>query len=520
MISPESKWKEDGKRRQGSLRLLACLAFFLLVVMACTQPILAQEEVVEKEAGVLHTYSLEEIVIAALKQNALLRQAELQEGQAYARLLAEKGATELQGFATPILGVGSLERLEWAERAIDKPIRDDAADESAWEGGLRVGFRKPLPTGGLFSLGLDWGVVGGLDNTPRLGAEPYWADLHSEMTFRQPLRRDAKSLDPWWQILIAEDTYTKAKLAKDTARRNVLVMVTGMFFEAVKAQEQLDLALQTLESVQEHNRMVEGRVSRGLGGPLDLRTAEIEMATARHAVSQSRRQLDLARRQLSEATGLSLSGMTRLLPPPPITWDTTLDVATARALGNASELKAIEVDLDAARRAWRRAQGETKPKVDTSLSLNQDGAWRIGLEVTWSFWDGQAARQRAEAAALELQKLNTQLETMTEDMKLHIRREHYDYLTSDERVELAELRLARAEESLETTRRRYGLRMATELEMMNSLNQLREAKAEQAATSYDRTVAAIRLLAHTDQLIRVFPNMSWGQGELSEGSQP
>lgn len=517
MISPESKWKEDGIGRQGGLRLLACLALFLLAVMACTQPILAQEEVIEKEAGVLHTYSLEEIVIAGLKQNASLRQAELLEGQAYARLLAEKGATELQGFVAPILGVGSLERLGWAERTIDKKIREAAADEYAWESGLRIGFHKPLPTGGVFSLGLDWGVTGGLDST-HLGEEPYWADLNSEMTFRQPLRRDAKSLDPWWQILIAEDTYTKAKLAKDTARRNVLVMVTGMFFEAVKAQEQLDLALQTLESVQEHNRMVEGRVSRGLGGPLDLRTAEIEMATAKHAVSQSRRQLDLARRQLSQATGLSLSGMTRLLPPPPIMWDTTLDVATARVLGNALELKAIEVDLDAARRAWRRAQGETKPKVDTSLALNQDGAWRVGLEVTWSFWDGQAARQRAEAAALELQKLNTQLETMTEDLKLRIRREHYDYLTSDERVELAELRLARAEESLETTRRRYGLRMATELEMMNSLNQLREAKAEQAATSYDRTVAAIRLLAHTDQLIRVFPNMSWDQGELSEGS--
>ena len=62
------------------------------------------------------------------------------------------------------------------------------------------------------------------------------------------------------------------------------------------------------------------------------------------------------------------------------------------------------------------------------------------------------------------------------------------------------------------TRRRYGLRMTTELEMMKALNELRAAKAEQAAALYSRSLAAIRLFIHTDQAIRIFPNISWDHG--------
>ena len=511
MFFPESRREKDEKKRCDGLGLFVCLAFFLLAGVVCTQPVIAQEELTEKEPGALHTYSLEEIVLAALGQNPALWQTELQVNQAHAVLLCERGATELQGFVAPVLGIGSLKRLEWAEKALDDNIWKEAAGEHAWEGGIRMGFSKPIPTGGLFSLGLDWGLAGGLGST-KMGDDLYTGDLNSEISWRQPLWREATTLTPWWGIQVADDQYAKAKLVRDAAHKNAIITATALFFEAVEAQERLDIALQALGSIQEQSRIVRDRVSRGLGGPVDLRTAEIEVATAQHAVSQSRRKLDLARHRLSQATGLSLSGMTRLLPPPPITWDTTLDVAIARALSNSTELKALEIDLNAARRAWRKAQEEAKPRFDTSLTLNQAGEWRIGLEVTWSFWDGQACQQRAEAAALELQQANARLETMTEEAKFNIRREHYDYLDTEERVELAELKFARAEELLETTRRRYGLRMTTELEMMNALNQLREAKAEQASASYARTVAAIRLLAHTDQLIRVFPNLSWGQG--------
>ncbi|NMB47205.1 MAG: TolC family protein [Firmicutes bacterium] len=514
MVFPESKReKAETKARHIGTVMLLCLTFLLVAGISGTQSVIAQEEVIGEPKGVLHTYSLEETVLAALKQNAALWQAELQVRQAQAAVLAEQGKAELQGFMTPIVGAGTLGRLEWAEKAIDdETIRKRAADQHAWEGGLRVGFSKPLSTGGLFSLGLNWGAAAGLGST-ELGEKVYSTALISEITWNQPLWRNPTTLEPWWAIQTADDVYVKAKLTRDTITRDVIVAVTTMFFETVQANEQLDVALKALESMQEQRRMVEDRVSRGLGGSLDLRTAEIEMAAAQHAVSQSRRHLDLARRRLSQATGLSLSGMTRLAPPPPITWGTTLDVAITTALHNSIDLQRLEVDLNAARRAWLKAQEEKKPRFDTNWSLNQAGEWRVGLEVTWSFWDGHTAQQRLEAAALELQKVNTQLETITEEIKLNIRRAHYDYLASEEQVELADLKFTRAEELLETTRRRYGLRMTTELEMMNALNQVREAKAEQSSASYARTCAAIQLLACTDQLGRVFPNISWDEVE-------
>ena len=133
------------------------------------------------------------------------------------------------------------------------------------------------------------------------------------------------------------------------------------------------------------------------------------------------------------------------------------------------------------------------------------------MEATWYFWDGEEGAQRVEAAALRFQRAAAELENMTEAARLDVLRLYYDYLDGDERVQLAELEVARAAELLEMTRRRYGLRMTTELEMMKALNELRAAKAEHSAAMYNRSLAAIRLFIHTDQVIRVFPNISWGQ---------
>ena len=187
----------------------------------------------------------------------------------------------------------------------------------------------------------------------------------------------------------------------------------------------------------------------------------------------------------------------------------TLDATIARALNDSAALKAQEIELNAARRSWKRPR-QRPGQRGYSVAVDQSGAWRIGVEVTGPFGMGMPPNSVAKLPP-RAAKGYYRLETMTEDTKLAIRQEYYEYLTAEERVELAELHLARVEEMLDITRQRYGLRMATELEMMDSLNQLREAKAQQARATYHRTVAAIRLLARTDQLIRVFPNIGWGQ---------
>ncbi|NLY30706.1 MAG: TolC family protein [Firmicutes bacterium] len=497
----------------GRLGLLIGVCLFAAAATAGVEMVSAAEEIEEQAKGALHTYSLEDTVIAALKQNSSVRQAEMDVDQAYARLLAERGRAELKGFLRPVLNAGSLSRLELADRAVsDDKLREQAAHDNAWEGGLRLGFHKAVASGGRFELELDWGVVQGLSSST-LGDETYTTQLTSRMTWEQPLGHDPKTMEPWWSIQAAEDAYAKARLARDAAARGVILRVTELFFEAVKAQEDLNVALEILESMQEQNRLVRERVSRGMGGPLDLRTAEIELAAAQYGVSQSRRRVDLTRQQLMQATGLSLSRMSRLVPPPPITWDAALEATTTKVLEASTDLKALEIDKDAARRAWRKAKQETQPEVNSSFSINESGEWRVGVEAAWYFWDGQEAAERLEAAAVKLQRTAAELEAAAETARLDVLRLYYDYLDGDERLQLAELEVERAMEMLEMTRRRYGLRMTTELEMMKALNELRAAKAEQAAALYSRSLAAIRLFIHTDQVIRVFPNISWDHGE-------
>ena len=186
------------KRLYGRLGLLIGLCLLVAAAAARVETVFASQEIEERSKGALYTYSLEDTVIAALKQNSSLRQAEMEVEQTYAMLLAQRGTAELQGFLQPVVRAGSLSRLELADRAVsDEKRRDEAAHDNAWEGGLKLGFSKAIPSGGRFLLELDWGVVQGL-SSPTLGEEAYTTDLSSRMTWEQPLGRDPKTMEPWW----------------------------------------------------------------------------------------------------------------------------------------------------------------------------------------------------------------------------------------------------------------------------------------------------------------------------------
>ncbi|NLK07969.1 MAG: TolC family protein [Firmicutes bacterium] len=491
-----------------------CSIVWVVFSLFWSLSVFASNEPTNKEDA-LCTYTLEDVVLAGLKENQLLRLAALDVNQASAKLEEKRGVAELQGLIEPIFGGGTLGRLNRAETALKasdegRRLWETADHELAWESGVQLRFNKVVVSGGKFDLSLEWSGAGGVGDG-MLADELYSADVTSEMTWTQPLFGEPALESPWWDIARAKDALNQTKLSRDSATQTAIIAITTLFFNVVEAQEKLDVALQAQEAILEQARVLESKVSRGMGGVLELRAMDIEVALARNAVSQNRRRLDLAKRELSLATGLNIGVMCRLLPPPPITYDGTLDSTVARALSDNAEIQAMTIDINAAQQAWKKAEQDSKPKFSTSVSINDAGAWRVGLDVGYSFWDGHAAKKRGEAAALELQKSMIRLENATENIKLDVRRRYYEYLDSEEKVELVNLRLMQAEELLEATRRRYGLRMATELEMMDVLNRLREAKAERAAAGHVRTLAAIQLLARTDQLIRIFPNLIWGK---------
>ena len=97
MTFPKTRGTEAGRWPYGRLGLLIGLCLLIIAAAAGMELALASQEAQEQEKSVLRTYSLKDVVIAALKENTSLRQAEMGVEEAHARLLAELGTAGTAG---------------------------------------------------------------------------------------------------------------------------------------------------------------------------------------------------------------------------------------------------------------------------------------------------------------------------------------------------------------------------------------------------------------------------------------
>jgi NodT family efflux transporter outer membrane factor (OMF) lipoprotein len=90
----------------------------------------------------------------------------------------------------------------------------------------------------------------------------------------------------------------------DAARLSIAGQTAKAWFAVAEAQQQLDLAVRTVESLQRSVDVVRSRFERGIRPPLDLRLALAQLYSADAAVESRRRQLDATSRQLEVLLGL------------------------------------------------------------------------------------------------------------------------------------------------------------------------------------------------------------------------
>jgi outer membrane protein len=289
-------------------------------------------------------------------------------------------------------------------------------------------------------------------------------------------------------------------------RETVAFTVASNFLSLIQSQEQLRVQRENLEAATALERQIQQYVDLGARTIADLYQQQANTASARFAVVEGGRTVELARVELISTLQLDPRGTYEFQAPP----DTTASASTeqfelanlqTRAADQRVDLKAEVARVEAADQNVRVARSNRWPIV--SLSTGYSSAYSsanssnfidqldgrrggsVGVGVSVPIFDRGAAANATRRAEIQADNERLQLETLQQDVALQVRRSYLDFQTAKEQLLNAQAQLRAAELALQTSQDRYQAGASTLVELTQARATQVQAASQLVSARYN-----------------------------------
>lgn len=321
--------------------------------------------------------------------------------------------------------------------------------------------------------------------------------LAASATLRLPL----VSPVAWAEAAAAHSSERAARAGVDAARSQLRTAVVQAAWAARAAEEAVAATERAVASAQDQADLAQRALDAGTGVPLAVLQARTEVVKRRSDLARAGADLERARLAAGVLLGRAEPVRVPLAdPPPPPAADA--DALAGEALGRRPELRATAAQLEAAGRQLTAARLRLLPQLsascsvfaqDVALPTGQKEGWRLGLELSWSLYDGGARYGRARAAegALAVARAGEDAQ------RLRIAQEVQDaaraVAVAAERLRLAEEQVGLAAEAAATARRGFAAGIVGSLDVLDANDRLFQAEVALAEARARLGAAAAEL---------------------------
>jgi OMF family outer membrane factor len=246
-------------------------------------------------------------------------------------------------------------------------------------------------------------------------------------------------------------------------------------------QARMEDATQTLRDAQ----LLE---QAGLGTRFDVLRAEVELANANQALTQSISDQRRARRSLARV--LSIAQDVELTAADPIreagNWDMPLDESIVRAYKNRAELEQLLVQKEIFQQDRKIAISQIRPTVSLFFDYNfldnfddsvgvEDG-YSTGARLNWRIFDGGRAAALAKQADKDVEIDETQFANQRNSIRLEVEEAYFEMIANRENIQTTQKAVETATESLRLARLRFQAGVGTQTDVINSQTELTTAR--------------------------------------------
>ncbi|WP_413679014.1 TolC family protein [Prochlorococcus sp. MIT 0916] len=314
------------------------------------------------------------------------------------------------------------------------------------------------------------------------------------------------------EIASARDSFEKSKYSYSIILRDLKLEAKKRYFNLQKANEEIEVAKQSIKSSTLGLKDAEIRFESGIGTKLDVLEAKAQLARDQQLFNIKSGDQKIGQRSLAEILNFPEDVTPRIGSKTQVTgiWDLSLEDSIIAAYNSREELESILLDISINNNNANAALAASQPIlsiVNTSTSsfakgeLNQvspntsntssNFSNTIGLNATWFIFDGGKSRalfnynkSKAKEAKLNFASTRARIRKDVEEVffklesaKLNISAAYTEVLSARESLRLAKLR--------------YKSGITTQREVVNNQRDLTDSEVRYiiAVTSYNTLLA-------------------------------
>ncbi len=328
------------------------------------------------------------------------------------------------------------------------------------------------------------------------------------LTLRQPLLRMYQLAD--YRQAQAQVDDANAVLEKEI--QNLAVRVSGAYFEALLADEQLALVLAQKVAYATQLDATRKRLAAGSGTRTDIDEAQAALDMNAAQELEVRQNLDYTKRQLQNLTNRPIESLAKLdatrlqlrLPDP-----IRLEDWTERAELYSPEIQSLKAQVEAAKHEVSKAQAGHMPTLDAIAQWSRSNSENVtsvnsrytnkslGLQLNIPIFSGGNINSNVRQALAEQERSEQSLEALRRDLSTRVHREFRGVTEGVLKVRALEQAVRSAEQVVISNRRSFEAGSRTLMDTLNAEQQKATAQRDLAQARFIYLISRVRLQSLT-----------------------
>ncbi len=315
--------------------------------------------------------------------------------------------------------------------------------------------------------------------------------------------------------LIFDGMYTPSEIDRQAARvnsqayrvysvsQNVAADAVEVYLEVLRRQSLLELARQNLKVHERIRDQIQARSESGVSSRADF--AQI---AARVALAQSNTVIEETNLRDAETNYMRVTGEApaNLSPVPPVKEQlpATRDDAVEQAIANNATLQSAGADIQAAQAQHEASKSGYYPRVDLELSSTwsedvqgydgEEDYLTAMLNLRWNLFNGGRDRARDRQTAELVNEAKEVRNRTHRQVEESVRLAWAAYQASESQADFLRQHVEESEKTRDAYAKQFKLGQRSLLDLLNTENELFEARRNELSNTYDGLFAQFRLL--------------------------
>lgn len=302
--------------------------------------------------------------------------------------------------------------------------------------------------------------------------------------------------------------YERSDIMYRLQKLSTEVEVTRSYYNLYASQMALEISREELKNQKQNYQVVQNKVDAQLLALEELYQAEVNLASARSQVYTREVQLLNAKDQFKQLLGMDLDRDFRVLLEIAIdSVEVNMDKAIQNALASRLEIRNREIELQNAKFNLIETSDQNSFQGNVSVSVGLQGVDRqlaqmydvpttspsVSLHFNVPIWDWGARKARIQAAKLNVQSTQIDLNQESKTINLGIRQTIRNLRNYKNQIEIARKNEENAQLTYEINLERYNNGDLTGMDLQLYQNQLSQAKMDLTTAQIDYKMELLNL---------------------------